>query len=941
VQISSRRPWGTAPVASVIRIHPVRACVVRWACIATACSMLASTGAQGQSALRTTRLGNGALAARGRNETPRNVRALRAAGPVVIDGHLNDAAWSTADIATDFVQQRPTPGAASTHRTEARVMFDDQALYVSMRLFDPAPDSLLAPLGRRDYEGFGDWAHVLVDSYFDRRTAFHFAVTPSGTRRDGLISNDAEWNEDASWDAVWDVATSRDSAGWNAEFRIPLTQLRFDRCRAAATTPVLSRSTDGGGTPDGLTRCAWGIQFIRDLARRNERSVWAPIAPDASGYVSLFGTLGGIDGVRAPRRLEIVPYSVAQVTRAPLDAGDPFATRTAVASTLGADLGVGITSKLTLTATINPDFGQVEADPSEVNLTGFETFLRERRPFFVEGSNIFRYPLGDGWFFGEEQLFYSRRIGRAPQVDEPDDADVVDRPDATTILGAAKLSGKVGGWTLGVLDAVTAAERARYVTTDGTRRSFTAEPLTNYALARLSRDYAGGRNSVGVVASAVYRDLEPHAAQMLRSNAFAAGIDARVRSPSRNYTFSGNVVGSFVRGSAAAITETQRSSAHLMQRPDRERGLLDTTRTSLGGLSAELRAIKQGGGHWRWGANARVVTDGFEVNDLGFQLRSDVAAAAGWVGYSHFEPGRVVRRWDLWTNHWTLRSLDGERERLASNLFANVQFQSGWAVMGELKREFSRVSTTLLRGGPATYLPPNVSWMGRVMADPRRPISGDLMTEGYVDDAGGGRRVGFFPTVTVRPSSRAELSLQPGFAWVKNPAQYIETASAGGDTSYVVGALTQATTSLAARLNVTFTPSLSLQLYAQPFLSAGRYGTLAEVRNARASQLRERVAPFAPGAVATMADGDLRIDRDGGRSALTMDDPAFSVRELTSNAVLRWEYRPGSALFLVWAQSRDDDAGAPDFSVGRQARALWRAAPTNVLLVKASYWITR
>ena len=940
MQISVRRERAAAAGALATRGGGAHARLVRAACIVSTCAVATVSGAQGQAALRTTRLGGGTTVARTRSETPRNVRALRAQGAILIDGRLNDPVWRTADVATGFVQQRPSPGGAATQRTEARVVFDDRALYVSMRLFDTAPDSLIAPLGRRDYDGFADWAHVLVDSYFDRRTAFHFAVTPSGTRRDGLISNDAEWNEDTSWDAIWDVATSRDSLGWSAEFRIPLTQLRFDRCRTAATTPVLSRPTDAGASAASPSGCAWGLQFIRDIARRNERSVWAPIAPDAGGYVSLFGTLGGIDGVRAPRRLELVPYTVAQVTRAPLDAENPFAARTAVASTLGADLGVGITSKLTLTATINPDFGQVEADPSEVNLTGFETFLRERRPFFVEGSNIFTYPLGDGWFFGEEQLFYSRRIGRPPQVDEPDGADAVDRPDATTILGAAKLSGKVGDWTLGVLDAVTGAERAPYVTADGVRRSFTAEPRTNYALGRLSRDFAGGRNSVGGVVTAVHRDLDSHAAKLLRSSAVAVGIDGRVRSPSRNYTFGGNLVGSYVRGSAAAIAETQRSSVHLMHRADRDRGGLDTTRTGLGGLSAELRAVKQGGGHWRWGANGRVVTKGFEANDLGFQLRSDVLAAAGWVGYSHFEPGRVVRRWDVWTNHWTLRSLDGERERLTSNLFANVQFQSGWMAMGELKREFSRVSTTLLRGGPATYLPPNVSWMGRVVADPRRPVSGDLMTEGFVDDAGGGRRIGVFPTLTVRPSSRAELSVRPGFAWVKNPAQYIETATAGGDTSYVVGALTQATTSLTAWLNVTFTPSFSLQLYAQPFLSAGRYASLAEVRAARASRLRDRVATFAPEAVATLTDGDLLIDRGGGRSAVTVADPAFSIRELTSNAVLRWEYRPGSALFVVWAQTRADDVGAPDFSVGRQARALWRAEPTNVLLLKASYWIT-
>jgi hypothetical protein len=382
--------------------------------------------------------------ARVRGDGIRLVRATRAASTVVIDGRLDDSAWRSTQPASDFVQQRPAPGAPASERTEARVVFDASALYVSMRLHDSHADSLIAPLGRRDAESYGDWAHVIIDSYHDRKTGFHFAVNPAGTRRDGMISNDAEWQEDESWDAVWEVATSRDSLGWSAEFRIPLTQLRFDRCGGGAPGPaVLARPGDANGaagtaaTPDA--DCAWGVQFVRDIGRRNERSLWAPIALDAGGYVSRFGTLAGIDGLRSPRRLELVPYSVAQVTRAPLDPGNPFYHRTAVNGALGADLGLGLTSTLTLTATINPDFGQVEADPSEVNLTGFETFLRERRPFFVEGSDIFQYPLGDGFFFGEEQLFYSRRVGRAPQLDDPDDAGAVDRPDATTIFGAAKL----------------------------------------------------------------------------------------------------------------------------------------------------------------------------------------------------------------------------------------------------------------------------------------------------------------------------------------------------------------------------------------------------------------------------------------------------------------------------------------------------------------------
>ena len=865
----------------------------------------------------------------------RLVRATRATSAIVLDGHLDEAAWTLAQRAEGFVQQRPTPGAPASERTEARVVFDAQAIYVSMRLFDSHPDSLIAPLARRDYEGYGDWAHVIIDSYHDRRTAFHFAVNPAGTKRDGMFANDVAWQEDNSWDAVWDVATARDSLGWTAEFRIPLTQLRFEQCApAAASAPTLARRPDSTTAPSA---CEWGIEFMRDLARRNERSLWAPIEPNAGSFVSRFGTLAGVDGLRSPRRVELVPYSLARATRSPRDGVDPFYRRTATAAALGADLGLGLTSKLTLTATINPDFGQVEADPSEVNLTGSETFLGERRPFFVEGSDIFRYQLGDG-FFGQEQLFYSRRIGRAPQVDDPDGASAVDRPAATSIFGAAKVSGKAGAWTLGILDAVTSAERARFASGDTARGTFMAEPRTNYAFARLSRDGSDGRNSVGLSATAVNRDLDPNAAKTLRSSAAVAGIDGRLRSPGRNYNFSANLIGSYVRGSPEAITETQRSFVHLMQRPERGE-TLDTTRTSLAGWSAEVRAAKQGGGRWRWALNGRAVSSGFETNDLGFQLRSDVVSTTGWIGFTHFEPGRILRSWELWTNTWGRWTFDGSREMLAANLWAHADLQNNWTVMAEAQREFSQRSPTALRGGPAMYVVPNVTWWTRVVSDQRRMLSGELMARVSLADADGASNLTVAPMLTLRPSARAEVSLQPTLRRVKNPSQYVETAVAGADTSYVTGSLTQTTSSLTARLNLTFSPTLSLQLYAEPFLSTGDYATLGEVRAPRARSLAERIAPFA-GSSITRAGDELRIDRGGLRAPITLDDPNFGVRSLKSNAVLRWEYRPGSALFLVWAQQRDHDDDVADVTMGRQARDLWRTAGTNVLLIKASYWLT-
>jgi hypothetical protein len=350
--------------------------------------------------------------------------------------------------------------------------------------------------------------------------------------------------------------------------------------------------------------------------------------------------------------------------------------------------------------------------------------------------------------------------------------------------------------------------------------------------------------------------------------------------------------------------------------------------------------MKQGG-RWRWGTDARVVTSGFEVNDLGFQLRGDLTSLYGWLGYVHFEPGRLLRRWEIWSNNWGRWTLDGKREVFAANLFTILNFQNNWMLMNEVRREFSQQSPTLLRGGPAMWVSPNVTWWTRLVTDPRHTVSGEVFTQGHVDDVGGGRRIMVSPVVTVRPSSRAELSMQPSVTQVVNPTQYVETATGGGDTTYVVGALRQTTRAVTARLNLTFTPQLSLQLYAQPFLSAGRYRGLGQVMNAGARDAAGRVSVFGASAVTRAGEETLRIDRGPGRSTLEVDDPDFTVRELKSNAVLRWEYRPGSALFLVWAQARDNDAQSRDFSVSRQARDLWRTPGTNVLLIKASYWLTR
>ncbi|MGH7717251.1 MAG: DUF5916 domain-containing protein, partial [Gemmatimonadaceae bacterium] len=766
--------------------------------------------------------------------------------------------------------------------------------------------------------------------YHDRRTAFHFGVNPAGVEWDAYLTGDAEWNADVGWDAVWESATTRDSSGWIAELRIPLSQLRFS---AASAKPGAAASSGG----------AWGIQFIRWVARTGERSMWAYIPPGSNGFVSMFGELQGVGGIRPSRRFEVVPYSVARVTRGPGEGADPFYRPNEWYGTAGADVKYGLTSDLTLTATINPDFGQVEADPSEVNLTGSETFLSERRPFFVEGSDIFRFSFTTvGWQFGEEELFYSRRIGRAPQGDVPDEALYDSKPSATTMLGAMKVSGRTaGGWSVGLLDAVTQSEEVELIDGSGRRIAETVEPMTNYAMGRAIKDFNRGQTAVGAMVTATNRRLGGTGLEdELRGSAYVGGLNFRHRFGGGNFNLHGSVLGSHATGTAEAIAKTQRNSVHRLQRPDADHFEYDPTRTSLSGGSAHLAVGKNGGGYFRWGINGHVLTPGFEANDVGFHPNTDHFVSSGWVGLVILQPTRLAREWETWHNYWANWSLGGERRVIGGNLFTRVLLHNYWEVELELIRNGVGLSTNALRGGPAIYNPGHNSFWSRIATDTRKRLNLELVSSGMKEDETGGTRLELRPGIFVRPSGKMQVSLQPAVMWLDTPWQYVEQGDANGERHYILASLDQTTISATARVNYTFSPNLSLQVYAQPFISAGSYSAFKEVRAPRARTLRDRFRTFEPDeTVRDAAAETVALDTDrNGSTDLAFEDPDFNERELITNTVLRWEYRPGSTLFVVWSHGRDED-GVSSFDLGRDARQLFRAEATNTLLVKFSYWM--
>lgn len=811
--------------------------------------------------------------------------AAHATKPPVIDGRADDAIWATAQVIEGFRVFDPVEDGEPRFKTDARVAYDERNLYVVVRAYDPHPDSIRALLARRDVRTASDEIKVLIDSYHDKRSGFEFAVNPVGVKRDIAIFNDSE--EDISWDAVWDTSARIDSLGWVAEFRIPLSQLRYS---AAATH-------------------TFGLAITRDVARYSERHSWPVYRRSRAGIASQFGELTGIRGVASPRRLEVAPYSVTKTANVP---DGPTAYQMRSQGTIGADVKYGLTSNLTLDATVNPDFGQVEADPSVLNLGAFETFFPEKRPFFLEGQGLFRFNVNcnNGTCSG---LFYSRRIGRSPQLggNYYDDGNVT----ASTIIGAGKLTGRLSnGTSVGLLNATTQREVA-----PGDK---TIEPQTNYLVGRVQQDFRGGKSGVGAMVTNVHRNLDQWTEAFLRRDAIAAGVDTRHEFLDRRYSVSAYAAGSVVRGSAAAIAGTQRNGVHNYQRRDDD-VIYDPTRTALSGTSFQLTVNKNGGGITRFSTGYQFISPGFEVNDVGFLSRANGQNQSLWYAIQLRKPTKAYRQWMTNFNQWTNWTADGLRQELGGNINSHMQLKNNmWLHFGEGGNALvSSFCDNCTRGGPA--LRQSTGWWGwaGIEGDNRKSIVPYFFTRWSTGDERRSQGWGIDPSVTLKFASRLSADVGISYGHDVNDAQFYGNYGelAHDTTHYTFAHLDQQTLSVTTRLNFTATPTLSMQIYAQPFMTGGDYSNWRELADPRAASYVSRYQPY-----------------NGG----TLDDLNF--RQFRSNSVVRWEYRPGSTLYFVWAQERTSvpPGTAPRFNAHEDARSLFRSHPGNVFLIKGSYWLS-
>ncbi|MFO7575494.1 MAG: DUF5916 domain-containing protein [Bacteroidales bacterium] len=843
-------------------------------------------------------------------------QTTRITNPPHIDGILDDKAWENGEWAGDFSQFEPYNGRTASQRTEFKILFDENNIYVAIRAFDTAPDSIVRRLTRRD-EVDGDLVGVAFDSYHDLRTGFVFGVSAGGVKFDMMMTNNGQ-NEDDSWNPNYWAKATVNEEGWVAEMKIPFSQLRFEK-----------NSDD-----------VWGFQVYRQLYRYNEMSFWEHIPQDAPGLIHLFGEISGFENIKPRKIFDITPYGVASLDNYEAQPGNPFAAGRDYRLNGGLDAKIGVTNNLTLDLTINPDFGQVEADPSEVNLTAYETYFEEKRPFFVEGKNItdFNIGLGDGGI-GNDNLFYSRRIGRRPQgYPSLGDNQFANIPRAAKILTAAKLTGKTkSGLSLGFIETVTAEEKAE-IDTEGTRTFETVEPLTNYFVGRVQKDNDNGNTIIGGMFTSVNRQLTDNLENSLHKAAYSGGIDFTKFFREKTWMFNLNASVSHVAGSELAIVRTQRSSARYFQRPDATHFDLDSSKTSLTGTGGRMQIVKSGNSHWTFMAAMVWKSPEFEINDIGYMREADNIIQVAYIGYRQWEPKGIYRNYNINLNQYSAWTLGGEHMVDGLNMSGNITFKNFWYANAGGELNFNSKSNAMLRGGPMMNMPASLNSWYNAGTDSRKKlvfrVSGGL-NKGF-SGSSSSSRIG--AGMTYKPVNTLVVSVNPSYSVSSNQLQYIGRRSFEDENRYLFGSIKQKVLSASLRVNFNLTPELTLQYWGQPFMATGSYADFKKITNPVAGQYDDRFSVYPESAIELIDNSYYAVDENlNGTADYSFDKPDFNLQEFLSNLVIRWEYNPGSTIFLVWSQTRSNFDDEALFDPRENIGDLFGVKPYDVFLIKFSY----
>ncbi len=863
------------------------------------------------------------------SSSKQKITALKVNSKVILDGKLDEPFWKTTAI-TNFVQRDPDEGKPSTENTNVWVAYDNNSIYIAANLLDKNPEQIDASLTRKDNWIDSDWFIFYVDPYDDDRTGYYFGVNPGGSQMDGTLFNDS-WDDD-SWDGIWQAKSRINENGWSVEMKIPLSQLRFAE----------------------KDEMKWGINFQRQIKKNNEKSYFVMVPKNESGFVSRFATVEGLIGIKPKQRLEVFPYMVQKAQFLTHDANDPFYKSNQFGTNLGADFKVGLGSNFNLDVTVNPDFGQVEVDPAVVNLSAFETFFQEKRPFFIEGLNMFRvgsYANNNwGFNFGWPQIFYSRRIGRSPQGDVSEaneDYDFDDTPNETRIISAAKLTGQTDGkWKFGAISAVTARTFGNYYFEEGAREvEEEIEPLTHYGVFRATTETEDGKRGVGFMATSVNRSLgNDNLRSQFGDQSYTFGADGfTFLDDEKEYILTGTLIGSYAGGTKEYVQNLQERHYRYLQRPDAEYMKFDSSRTSLSGTYARVMLNKQKGNFY---INSAVgfVTPGFEYNDLGFQWMADKINFHQVVGYRWYKPDGTFRFKRVYFAYANEHDFDGNITN--NRFFMNNYFQFEnyhWIWLGG-GYNFKIMSRNITRGGPIAAFP-KTYWVGLDYGtDSRKPVVFNIDFF-YAGDDLGSNEYEVELDMEWKPSSQIYFSIGPEIEYNHEKIQYVDTfedqyATSTYNNRYVFGEIKQTTFSANMRLNWTFTPTLSLQLFIQPLISVGDYENLKELASPRS--LDYNVYGENGSTISFNNEEDeytVDPDGDGPAEAFTFDNPNFNFKSFRANAVLRWEVIPGSIFFFAWTNNRSNDDDAGVFSFGRDFKNLWQEKSDNVFLVKYSHWL--
>ncbi len=816
-----------------------------------------------------------------------------------IDGLLDDDIWSLGEWQGSFTQQQPVGNVPATEKTWIKILYDRSSLFVAIVCEDSEPEKIRDIFTRRDGFG-GEVTGIALDSYFDKRTAFEFNVSAAGQKMDLKHLGDYQW--DFNWNGVWDGASSVNDSAWIAEMRIPFSQLRYA----------------------DQEEHIWGMHVWRWNSRKHEEDQWQFIPLEAPAMVYLFGELHGIKNIRQSRQVEFLPYASAGYDL-PGDAPGLFLPNA------GLNAKVGISSDFTLDLSINPDYGQVEADPSVLNLSSFETFYDEKRPFFMEGNEIFDFGLGG------DILYYSRRIGSSPRYPgDLDGREVSEVPRNTTILGAVKFTGKTSkGLSLGVVNGLSAPEYGRLEETTEEGRALRVAPLSNYFATRVKRDFSEGNTVVGGMFSLVNRRATDSILNtLLPTAAFSGGLDLLHYWKNKNYYFQVKSIASQLQGSREAILGKQLSHIHQFQRPDADYLEVDSTREQLGGHGGLIELGKKGG-NFNFNLTGQYRSPGLNLNDMGYLRQSDFFGQGAEISYKMNEPGLWVRNYVINFGQEARWSLGGENIQNRAGVDFLVKSIRNWTYQVQYFHDFSHLDTRELRGGPAIRVDGEHQSGFSISSDYAKDFSGGFGAHANSYNVKGSHQEMIHGSLTWLPVRKIKLSARASLNVLKYHQHYVNAQPEDIGGNYLVGQIDRQTTSLTFRAEVFFTPEMSLQYYGSPYYSVGSFDEFSRVNQAGSKEIDQRLEAI--DAAYDLVQNNYSFDDLD--ETFSFGNPDFSFMQFRSNLVFRWEYNLGSTLYLVWAHDRSDWRNLYN-PIGEITGDLFGLQGNHIFMFKLNFWFS-